>query len=32
VAEFHNGAVAARNRRGGSGVEVLVSLPQDTKS
>ena len=28
VAEFHKGAVSARNRPGGSGVEVLVSLPK----
>ena len=28
VAEFHKGTVAARNRHGGSGVEVVVSLPR----
>ena len=32
VADFHNGTVAARNRHGGSGVEVLVSLPQASTS
>ena len=30
VAEFHKGTVAARNRHGGSGVEVVVSLPRLT--
>ena len=29
VAEFHKGTVSARNRPGGSGVEILVSLPRD---
>jgi len=28
VAEFHKGTVAARNRRGGTGVEVVVALPR----
>ena len=27
VTEFHKGTVAARNRRGGTGVDVVVSLP-----
>jgi len=27
VAEFHKGTVAARNRRGGTGVELVVTLP-----
>ena len=30
VAEFHKGTVAARNRHGGIGVEVVVSLPRLT--
>ena len=32
VAEFHRGTVSARNRPGGSGVEVLVSLPRDVSA
>ena len=32
VAEFHKGTVSARNRPGGSGVEVLVSLPRDVSA
>ena len=27
VVEFHKGTVAARNRRGGAGVELIVTLP-----
>jgi len=27
VADFHKGTVAARNRRGGTGVELVVTLP-----
>ena len=30
VTEFHKGTVTARNRRGGTGVEVVVSLPRIT--
>jgi signal transduction histidine kinase len=30
VTEFHKGTVAARNRRGGTGVDVVVSLPMLT--